>query len=230
MKKVSLSLVALFSFALLISSCKKKPGENEKMEGENESVVGYMSTKEGSWWLYASSDGTVTNRKATAKDSTMLGRKYDYYETTDTTSKFVTPEYFGKNGAYFFMLVDLDGTQTNYLPVVVNKDSIKLGDTWDNTTDLVYAGMTFNLLAEGEVTGVGQTLTINGKEYTDVVEINNKLKGRQAILAPVYVNCGTAKLWFKKGVGIVKSDFNISVLSVFTKQYSDSLIDYHIQP
>lgn len=229
MRKAVLVLSTILSIGVLFQACKKREGDNTKMEGENQTVLDYMSTKEGSWWLYASSDGTVTQRKATGKDSTMLGRKYDYYETTDTATKFITPEYFGKNGDKFFMLVDLDGSQTNYLPLIVNKDEVKLGDKWDNTSDMVYSGMTFNLLAEGEVTAVGQVMTLNGKEYTDVIEVNNKLKAKQATLMPIYISCGSAKLWFKKGVGIIKSDFDISIASVFTKKYTDSLIDYHIE-
>lgn len=211
---------------VLLFSCKK--GDNEKLEENNNTVSGYMSTKQGSWWLYGSSDGSITRRIATGKDSLKEGKMYNYYENTDTVTQYFKPEYFGKNGDKFLTLVDLDGSATYYMAVVVNKDDAVLGDTWSNTGEISYSGITFNLLAEGEVTGINQTMTINSHTYTGVVEINNKLKAKPN-LAPAYVDCGTAKAWFKKGVGIIKADYDIHISSFFTKQYTDSLLDYHFE-
>jgi hypothetical protein len=212
--------------ALLLFSCKK--GDNEKLEPNNNPVSGYMSTKQGSWWLYGSNDGSITRRIATGRDSMKEGKIYNYYENTDTMTQYFKPEYFGKNGDKFLTLADLDGTATYYMAVVVNKDNAVLGDTWSNTGSINYSGMEFSLLANGEVTGMNQTMVINGHTYTEVVEITNTLKAKPA-LSPAYVNCGTAKAWFKKGIGIIKADYDIHLASFFSTQYTDSLLDYHFE-
>lgn len=219
--------ILVLACPVLLFSCKK--GDNEKLAEDNDPVTGYMSTKAGSWWMYGSNDGTITRRVATGIDSAKLDRTYNYYETTDTLSQHVTPEYFGKNNDLFLMLIDLDGSETSYMNVVVQKDNAQVGDTWSNTGDITYSGMKFDLLAEGEVMATGGSMSINGHDYTDVVEIRNKLKAKP-FLAPTYVNCGTVRMWFRKGVGILKADYDISISSFFSKQYTDSLIDYHLEP
>jgi len=222
---------AIVVAALLAGMVSCKKGDNEKLENENTPVAGFMSARQGSWWLYASNENTVVRRVATGRDSVKMGLSYNYYEATDTTSQYVTPEYFARNGDKFLMLVDLDGSQTNYMNVVVHKDNPQLGDTWSNTGSISYSGMSFDLLAEGEITGVQGTLTINGHTYTDVVEITNTLKAKPQIPpTPVYVNCGTARMWFQKGIGLIKSEFDISIASFYSRHYTDSLLDYHIEP
>lgn len=225
--KLLTGLLALPAITCLLYSCKK--GDNTKLDENNDTVSGYMSTKAGSWWLYGSNDNSITRRVATGKDSMKLDRMYNYYESRDTMTGYFKPEYFSKNGDKFLMLVDLDGSATNYMNVVVQKDNAQLGDTWSNTGNISYSGMTFNLLAEGEVTGVHETMTIGQHTYADVVEINNKLKAKPN-LSPAYVDCGTARAWFQKGVGIIKADYDVHIGSFFSKQYTDSLLEYYVAP
>ncbi len=219
--------VAFLSMITVWASCTKK-GDNTKLQDENEPVSEFMPTTPGSWWMYASNEGDVTIRRATGRDSVKEDRTYSYFETTDTVSAYVTPEYFGKNGDLYIMLIDVDGSQENYYTVVVQKENAEVGNTWSNTGSITYAGNKFNLLTEGEVVSTGGTLTINGKTYTDVVEIKNKLKAKH-VLMPNYVSCGTAVMWFSKGVGIVKTIFDISIMDVYKRKYTDSLLDYHIE-
>lgn len=230
MKKYILYFVALVALpCITLTACKK--GDNEKLDGDNDPISDFMSTKEGSWWMYGSNEGTVTIRRATGKDSTMLERVYNYYETTDTASQYVNPEYFGKNQDKFLMLVDMDlnGNKQNYINVVVQKDNPTVGDSWSNTGSLTYAGMPFDLLTEGEIKSIGGTMVLNGATYTEVTEIENQLKFKPK-LHPVYAKCGTARMWFAKGIGIIKSDFDISIGSLYSRQYTDSLLSYHLVP
>lgn len=218
---------AVLVSALLFAACKK--GDNEKLTGENETVAEFMSTKEGSWWTYGSNEGTVTTRRATGRDSFKMERTYNYYETTDTNSKYVTPEYFGKNGTSYLMLVDLDGTHTKYMNVVVQKENALTGEKWENTGSISYSGIKFDLLTKGEVMSTGGSMVINGTTYTNVTQIKSDLKAK-IFGTPVYSDCGDATMWFSKGVGIIKSDFNISISSFYSRKYTDSLLSYHIEP
>lgn len=213
---------------VLFGACKK--GDNEKLEQENTPDAAFMSTREGSWWLYGSNEGDIVKRKATGRDSLKEGRTYNYYEAQDTVSQHITPEYFARNGDLFLTLIDLDGSQSNYINAVVQKDNPQLGDTWSNTGSISYSGMQFDLLTEGEITGVGQTMHLNGHTYDNVVEVTNKLKARVSMPPTPYTNCGTARMWFRKGIGVLKSDFDIAILSFYSRHYTDSLLDYHIEP
>jgi len=214
--------------SLIFSACKKIKGDNENIKDPNQTVSGYMSTVEGSWWLYASRDGVVIKRNATGLDSVKMGFVYNYYETVDTNTQALTPEYFAKNGDKYTMLIDMDGTKTNYIMAIVQKDNANVGDTWKNTKSLTYSGIPVDILIEGEVTGLNQTITINNHTFTNVTEVKNILKAKPSFLP--YAKCGEVKMWFSKGVGVIKTDFDLNIMGLYTRKYVDSLIDYNIIP
>jgi hypothetical protein len=218
--------IAVAGAALLLTSCRKK-GDNEHLEDENK--PSFMSSQAGSWWMYGSNEATVTKRVATGLDSMMMGLQFDYYEKTDTNTQYVTAEYFAINGENYLMLLDLDGSQTHYMNVIINKDNAVQGATWDNTGSVQYSGINFTLKTEGTVIETGATMTVNGITYTDVTTTKNVLKGKPSI-SPSFVNCGSVTMSFAKDVGIIKSDFDISILGYYTRQYQDSLLAYHIEP
>lgn len=228
MKSILKSIVILFVFSFLLSSCKKKVGDNEHIITPNQSITDYMSTSNGSWWMYASRDGNVIKRHATGLDSLKMDFVFNYYQTIDTNTQAVTPEYFAKNDHNFTMLIDMDGTKTNYIMAIVQKDSSFVGDTWTNTKSMSYNGVPVDLLIEGSVTGINETMTINGHTFNNVTEVNNVLKAK-TVVTP-YINCGYVNMWFSKGVGVIKTDFNINIMSLYTRKYVDSLINYHIEP
>jgi|SRR5690554_2048379 len=223
----STSLYFLFTIlAITFFSCKKV-GDNEKITEPNESIEGYMSTKEGSWWLYASADGEVFKRYATGQKAQQLGLEFDYYESVDTNTNNITPEYFAKNEDKFMMLIDITGNQDDYVMAVVQKDDPKVGDSWSNTKSMTYSGISMDVLIEGKVVAINQTKTIKGQTFNNIVEVENILKAKT--LVTPYVNCGTARLWFSQGLGLVKMEINLNVLSFYTRSYSDELIDFHIE-
>lgn len=224
MKNIAVILIAFLS----ITSCKKIQGDNTNLNPANQTANDYMSTKAGSWWLFGSDDGTIFKRMATGLDTTKNGLLFSYYESQDTTTKYITPEYYGKNLNKYVSLLDMDGTKTNYVTMVLLKDTTKQGDSWNNTASLTYSGIPVDVLISTNVVTTTGTLTINGKTYNNVVESNNNLQAKLSI-TPSYTNCGYIKMWFEKGVGIIKQDVNISVLSFYSQTYKDSLLDYHIE-
>ncbi|MFT4062605.1 MAG: hypothetical protein QM642_09650 [Edaphocola sp.] len=226
MKK--LTFLAASAATLLFAAACTKDGDNKNLDDDNDSVEDYMSTTAGSWWLYGSTDGSITRRVATGKDSLKLNREYNYYENTDTVTLYFKPEYFAKNGSYFLTLVDLDGSATNYMEVIVSKDSAVQGDEFTNTGDITYSGVPIDLKAEGTVTATGLTMTIGSHTYTDVMQITNALKAKLSV-SPIWTDCGTTTAWFKRGVGIIKTNYDVHILTFFNQNYTDSLLDYHIE-
>lgn len=227
--KKAISILALITLTLILHSCKKKKGDNEKLdEKKNQTVQGYMSTVPGSWWMYASNEGAVVIREATGTKATVKDFEYDYYTSTDTNTKWETPEYFAENEGKYLMLIDLTGEQKDYIPAIVTKENPKVGDKWTNTHSMSYQLLNFDLLIEGEITEILPTMTINGKEYKDVVKVYNTLKGKFALI-PQYQNCGYTIMYFSKGIGVLKTEINLNILSVYSRDFKDSLIDYHFE-
>ncbi len=212
----------------LAASCKKK-GENEKLDKDNDPNSSFMSNKEGSWWLYGVSNGTINRRTATGRDSTQLDKVFNYYELQDTVTYDILPEYFGKNKDFMLMLTDIDGGQTNYALIVIYKEDGKVGDSWTNTGNFTFSGVPIQGKIEGRIESTGGSMTIGDKTYQEVTLIHNDLKAK-LVGSPVYTDCGTAKLWFAKDIGIIKSDYDFHIASFFSRQYRDSLLDYHIVP
>lgn len=228
MNKTLLSrTIILFSSltCLLFFTQCKKDGINQHLDPSKQTANDYMSTKAGSWWLYGTADGKVYKRQSTGKDTTKNGLAFSYYESIDTNSKYITPEYFGKNGNFYVTLFDLDGAQTDYMTVVIMQDSAVTGSSWSNTE--TYKG-NFDLLVESDVVSAGGTLVVNGKTYTDVSQVYSHLKAKPKAV-PTYIDCGTINVWFSKGVGLLKQDVNISIFGAYNLQHKDSLMNYHIE-
>jgi hypothetical protein len=220
-------LLCMAGMLLFTASCKK--GDNHKLDPDEQVPVDYMSTQPGSWWLYASNeDDVVYRRMATGKDSLKDGLLYNYYESYDTVYDRTTPEYFGKNGDKFLMLVDLFDDQQQYVTVVLSKDNPVVGDNWINTESFTFSGIPLDAKFECEVVATNLSMTINGKTYNNIVQLKNDLKARPSI-TPLYANCGTVMIWYSKGTGIIKRNFDIDILSLYKRQYTDSLIDYHLE-
>jgi len=192
---IGLAALALFS----VSSCKKKEGDNEKLDPNDNSTIGvYMPTTPGSWWKFKGNhdgDAKTVIRYATGKDSLINGFNYDYFESKDSASQWITPEYFSKNNDNYIMLVDLDGSQTNYINAIVYKENASVGNTWLNTHEMSYSGFNVDVEIRGEVVGVNVTQQINGIDYTNVLQTKNELFIKHPIATlGIWTKVGTIKM------------------------------------
>jgi len=212
---------------LLLSSCKR-PIEKD-LDDENDRNASFISNKPGSWWVYGVSDGTVNKRVATGEDSLMQERTFDYYELIDTVTGNTVPEYFAKNQEYMLMLIDIDGERKNYGLMVVYKENAQVGDSWMNTGNFTFSGVPIQGKIEGTVESINGTKTIGDHTFTQVSVIHNELKAK-LVGSPAYTNCGTARIWFAQGIGVIKSEYDFQIGSFLDREYSDSLLSYHLQP
>lgn len=231
MNKIRKQIGIIAAGALLLVSCTKKDGINQGLDPNNQKPYDYMSTKAGSWWVYGSaSDETMFTRYAGGKDSLVNGLKYAYYYRIDTTTKFRTPEYFGKNNDKYVSLIDINGKMETYLTMVILKDNVTLGESWTNTETRMIEGYNVDMLIESQVVNVNGTYNSNGATYTNVTEVFSTLKAKSKLTA-AYTYCGTLHVWFVKGIGIIREIGDIDVLDgKVSKKYEDSLMSYHIEP
>ncbi len=219
-------LVFIFACLLMITSaaCKKKTGVNEDLKPDNQKPVDFMSTKAGSYWKYGSRDGIAFTRYARERDTVMNGLTYSYYERQDDGTGTISPEFFGKNGEYHYTLIDLDGNRTSYLPYAYWKDSAKAGDKWDNVGD-VYHPATGNVQLQVKSTQIsdGLSISIGSQSFTNVIHVHSDL-----IVTMISTKIGTFDIWFAKGIGVIREEANIDVISAYTQTHTDSLLSYHI--
>lgn len=220
--------------ALAFSSCKKEVGENKKLDPKDQKKYDLMTDRPGSWWMYGGSDSTVTILSATGRDSTVKDLFFSYYERVDTTSaeKNIMPEFFGKNADRYIFLQDLDGTFSKWIIVIFYKDGVQKNEKWVNIDEVDYLGLKFQVKVESAIKETGGVMTINAKTYTDVITIHHDFLGRLNLggIDSDYSGLGYLDVWFVKGIGIIKKDLNITITAGdFTKQYTDSLLDYHFE-
>ncbi len=230
---IKLSLFALM--LLFFASCTKNNGDNNGLINVNKQPFDIMSTKSGSWWLYAADDGSIFYRYATGKDSMVAGLTYDYFYRIDTTSvmREHIPEYFGKNDGKYLSLIDVDGKEKDYITYVILKENPYTGQEWTNTETKKIQGFNVNMYIESNVMNANESLTSNGKTYDSVVHVFNKLQAKLPGMI-AYVNCGNLEVWFRKGVGIIKEKGNIEInlagATLVKKDYGDILLDYYKAP
>ncbi|HLS71414.1 MAG TPA: hypothetical protein VK027_07115 [Chitinophagaceae bacterium] len=212
---------------VLLASCKKIEGDNKNLDPDNETVEEMMSTNPNSFWEYESNENDHFIRKPTGTKQMMNEREWDFYEATDQNTDWITPEYFAKNKDKYVMLLDLEGSQQEYIEVIVYKENPKVGDKFNNTHKMSVSGINVDLLIESEVISINETFNYPNGTIEDVTVIKNKLKGKTGITP--YIDCGSAYLYFKKGIGILKMDIDISILSFYNREYTDTLLDYYIE-
>ena len=220
----------IFAICLSSFSCKKK-GENQGLTDSDKQTFDLMSSKEGSWWLYQADDRSVFYRHATDKDSVVEGLTFKYYYRIDTTSglKERIPEYFGKNKDLYTTLIDLNGGNKDYITFILLKDNCYVGQEWSNAETKKISGFNVDMAIESKVKSISENWSYNGKDYDSVIHIYSDLKARIKNVPP-YIKCGALEVWIKKGVGVLRQKGNINVIELVKKEYSDNLLDYHIEP
>ena len=183
-----------------------------------------MSTKLGSSWSYGSKSGVDYTRYARDKDTQKIGLTFSYYEHLDTSNSLI-PEYFGKNNSYYFTLIDLNGSESNYMPYAYWKDSAIKGSTWNNTGSVSYPGLgSVSILIESTEVDDNVTLYHTDSTYKNLIHVHSGIKATVSNL-----EVGTLDIWFRKGLGVVRQEADINILGAYTLQYADSLLRYHIE-
>lgn len=226
MKIKSYLIIGSLGILSLFFSCKKIKGDNQNLEENNQTIEGLMSVNPESFWEYETNEGDHFIRVPKGTKQTVNNREWDYYESTDQSTHWVTPEYFAKNGDKLLMLLDLDGSQSNYLEVIAFKENPSVGETFTNSHELKFGIMNVQAVIESSIYQVNAVVEYQGTTIEDVVIIKNKLKAKTA-LTP-YIDCGDAFLYFKEGIGPLKLDINLSIMSFYNRSYSDHIVNYEI--
>jgi hypothetical protein len=214
----------LFS-CLILLACSKNNGENQNLNPNGQHPFDFMSIKAGSWWRYGVRNGVTVKRFARGKDSVKMGLTYQYFERQDESNGSFQPEYFAKNENKYLTLVDLDGTETNYVNYLFYKDGAVRGNSWTNTGVVNSPIGNVNVRIETGVAETDLTMNIGTQDFTNTVHVHSDMKG-----GPFNTALGTLDIWFVKGLGILREELNVDIPGQYTTRHVDSLLDYHIEP
>lgn len=212
---------------LCFASCRKE-GDNEKLDGENQTSTDLIPASSGSWWLMQANDNSVAITTATGRDTFLAGNTYDYFEMKDTSNGHITPYFYAKNGDYYLSLIDLTGDGEEFVPAIICTVSPQTGDDWLNTSQIHYSGFPIDVRTKGSVVSTGGSITLNGRTYQNVIKTENQLQAKPSG-TPAWLNCGTLTMYFSPGVGVLQSELNVSVAGFFTTDISNYVLDYHIE-
>lgn len=225
MKKSFVLLLSVLIGGLTFTACKKHKGVNENLNPEEQQEYDFTTSKEGSWWKVGMRGEGTGTRYATGRDSVKNGLLYSYYERKEDGSEHITPEYFGKNGGYYYTLIDLDGSETKYVAYAFYKDSAALGDTWTNTANIAAPVVgNVDVRTESEVMETGLTMSWNGRTFENVTHVKTKLLGKVV----TWVDVGKVEVWFVRDIGIIREQADVNIMSFYTRNYVDSVVDYHL--
>ncbi len=228
MLRILTTCLALLILTATLDSCKKaeNDGVNTTIDTSNPLPNEFMSAKKGSYWEYASSgnpDANPYRRTATEIDTIVEGIPMQYYERIDHVIQKVYPEFFGTFEEKLVTLLDVDGKEENYIPFVFFIKNAKVGDTWKNTGNAAYSGITFNIRIQSTLRDTALTMSWDTLHITKVYKVESDI---YASSANVY--CGKVINYFNNGLGIIKTIADFDVMGQYSQYYRDSLIGYKI--
>jgi hypothetical protein len=224
------STVVLVAVSALVS-CQKEinPLEEENNEPGTEVPVpagnSYMPYTKGSTWTYQ--DSAVTNFKtiliASDVSKTLAGISYKEYAVVEGINDL--PIYYGKVKNDYYMLLEAGAANgaTFDINMLFLNDKEAVGYTW--TKDAGTANG-FPARIKGKIAAKGITKTWVGKTYKDiihtVVDLEYNLLGN-------WMSMGTYQFYCAKGIGLVKTDYGLSMLGQSYTSTASYLVDYTIK-
>jgi hypothetical protein len=159
----------------------------------------YYPLKTGNTWTYGNNDGSTFTNKVESGD----GNSFSMSNSTVATLSQVK-----KDGNVFFTDSYEAGNMQPFL-----KDDVATGDKWDIT----YLANTINSVLSIEVKSVGATKEVEGKTYSDVMEMEGVMSFN---MNGNIINAGTKYNWFyAKDVGLILTTSTLGV-NMPLKSYS----------
>ena len=209
MKNTACLLIVLVSLGMVFS-CKKKKDTPPATAPAN-----YQPTSAGSAWSYTSTSNSVSKNytlTATANDSVIDGKTYKVFLNSGGPN-----EYYYKTGndysrySYFEAL-------NQALDLLYLKENYSVGQTWTQNKNATINGVNGTAILECVVAAKAVNHTVNGKTYTDVMDIKiNPTFSVNGIL--LTNNKAEIHYYFSNNVGFIHSTTDLSVAIPFSSPY-----------
>jgi hypothetical protein len=165
---MKLPVTAVLAAFLTLVSCKKK----ETPDPLPPTPVTYMSMTAGNSRTYETTDNTTTltstnTSVSTSRDTSILGKTYHVF----TNSNGAANDYYNITGNDYFTYRAISTALTvPPIEVIYLKDAA-LNTTWSQTVNVPGFGFPVPVVFTNSITAKGLSRTVNGKAYTDVVQV-----------------------------------------------------------
>lgn len=221
-------LLSSFLFSLLVlTACQREISDEIITGGGPGSGSGgstdYLPTTAGSEWNYTALSLGNYSLKSLGTDTTVNGKKY--FEFDQTVAGVTNRAYTGKNnGVYYSYGVQ----EANGVPVVADyfiilKDDA-VGTTWTNTLNTGF----INAYYKYTVSGRDLSRTVNGRNFTSVIELTTQLLIDDPLGGGTTIPIGSGKDYYAKGVGAIESFNTVDFLGI-RQTDTTRLISYTIR-
>jgi hypothetical protein len=172
MKKI---IFGAFLLALAASSCKK-----DDQNGDGPPAAGsFITQTAGTSWNFKSTDSsdlTVSNYTVTSssRDTNVNGRTFHIYNNSNGGN-----QYLNVSGSDYYQFSSL-GAGLPAFELRYLSDNAAVGSSWTNplsaTTTLNGTAVSLNATVRTSVEQKGGSLTINGKNYTNVITMRTEIQ------------------------------------------------------
>jgi hypothetical protein len=143
----------------------------------------YYPLKAGNSWTYKTNDGSTFTNKVESEDN-------GSYSMSNSLTPNLTQ--VKKDGNTFYTDSYEVGNMQPFL-----KDDVAAGEAWE----IKYKANTIDSVLNVKVTSTGGTKEVEGKSYTDVLEMEGMMS---FIVNGNVINAGTKYQWYyAKGVGLI---------------------------
>lgn len=180
--------ILLVSMAAVVGCSNNDSGTNNNGGGGN--AADYMPSTSGSWWKYNTASDTA--RRSLGGSESYNGKTYQILIEDNST---------GRDTSFAFR------TEGTILYTVVPKDSVSfqevtflnttVGSTWNYSFTLSIGFLDVTTQITGKTVAAGLTRKVNGKDYTDVLQIQNTVVSS--------FGSSTTNTYFAKGIGEIET-------------------------
>lgn len=162
--------ITVLAVCLTALSCKKSSSDPQPTPAP----VTYMSMTAGNTWTYETRDNTTaittTNTStSTSRDSSIIGKNYHIF----TNSNGAANDYYNLTGSDYYTYRSISAAlSTPPIEVIYLKDAAA-NTSWSQTVNVPVTGLPtpVPVVFTNNITAKGLSRTINGKPYTDVIQV-----------------------------------------------------------
>jgi hypothetical protein len=209
-------LLLLLAAGLLAAGCKKDSDPPAEIPKD------FQPLTTGSNWTYitTAAGGSTYKLTVTGADSTINGRAYKILGNSNGPNNYALKQ---GNDYYRFGYVQTPGGGApTGLEFLYLKDNLDVNGLWENTQTI--SGIPVKL--KYKVAAKGQTRTVEGKSYSDVINVHIDFVANVPGVGELPV--GTGEVYASRGIGIVQFQVTINISGNVTNQ-DQRLLSYEIK-
>ncbi|WP_026461389.1 hypothetical protein [Adhaeribacter aquaticus] len=216
---MKINLTSLILALFFLASCEKNASDTEP-KPEPKSEPNYMPMTAGSTWSYQTSLGTSYTLTATNKDTTASGKTFKVFTSTDGQNRYRL-----KSANEYYQLTVIPGLAPNGFSELYLKDNQPVKATWKSSLPISIPSIPIPLTADLNyaIKTKDTTLTVNNKIFTKVIRV------RLNVSIPTIGSLGGGDFYYADKVGLVQSNFNLSLQGSKIVNQSETLTNYTIK-